>query len=70
MHTKTPRTQGDNVVPLSFSVEDAATALGIGRSMTYQLIREGHLVAVKIGRRTLVPVKECEALLRRLSGAA
>jgi len=70
MRAEIPTDKDTNVVLISYSVENAAKALGIGRSMAYQLIREGQLSVVKIGRRTLVPVKECEALLRRLSGAA
>ena len=58
------------VLPVSYSVEDAAKALGIGRTFVFQLIKEGKLRAVKLGRRTVVPVKECEALLARLGGAA
>jgi excisionase family DNA binding protein len=58
------------IAPVSYSVEDAAKALGIGRTFVFQLIKEGQLKAVKIGRRTLVPVKEVEAFLCRLGGAA
>jgi excisionase family DNA binding protein len=65
MRTPTPQPK-----PVSYSVEDAARALGIGRSLAFRLIREGQLAAVKIGRRTVVPVKECEAFLARLGGAA
>jgi len=70
---RTPNNQPEPpsaVAPLSYSVEDAARALGIGRSLAFQLIREGQLVAVKIKRRTVVPVKECEAFLARQGGAA
>lgn len=58
------------VDPLAYSVEDAARALGIGRSLAFQLIRDEQLVAVKINRRTVVPVKECEAFLARKAGGA
>lgn len=58
------------IPPVSYSVEDAAKALGIGRTFVFQLIKEGKLKAVKLGRRTVIPVKECEALLSRLGGAA
>lgn len=56
------------IEPLAYCVEDAAKALGIGRTQTFYLIRDGQLKAVKIGRRTLVPVKEIEAFLERLAG--
>lgn len=37
------------------SVGEAATALGIGRSLTYDLLASGRLRSVKVGRRRLVP---------------
>jgi len=58
------------VLPVSYSIEDAAKALGIGRTFVFQLIKEGKLKAVKLGRRTVIPVKECEALLSRFGGVA
>jgi excisionase family DNA binding protein len=36
------------------SIPDAAKALSLGRSKTYQLIEEGQLETVRIGRRRLV----------------
>lgn len=39
---------------VSTSVNEAAKALGIGRTSIYQLIREGRLEVVKLGRRTLI----------------
>lgn len=55
------------VKPVAHSVEDAAKALGIGRTLAYRLIRDGQLLAVRCGRRTLVPVTECEAFIVRLA---
>jgi excisionase family DNA binding protein len=37
------------------SVREAGEVLGIGRSKTYELINEGALEVVRIGRRALVP---------------
>lgn len=68
-HAKNKSKPLPQVALVSYSVEDAARALGIGRSLAFRMIREGQLVAVKIGRRTLVPVKECEAFLARVAGA-
>lgn len=42
---------------LFFRVEEAAEALGLGRSKLYQLIQAGEIPAVKIGRSTRVPVR-------------
>ncbi|MDQ3246726.1 MAG: helix-turn-helix domain-containing protein [Pseudomonadota bacterium] len=39
---------------LLYSIPDAAKALGLGRSKTYELIQSGSLETVTIGRRRLV----------------
>ena len=39
---------------LLISIADAADTLGIGRSKTYELISQGKLLTVTIGRRRLV----------------
>ena len=44
------------------SIPDAAKALGLGRSKTYELISEGRLATVTIGRRRLVLVESVRAL--------
>jgi excisionase family DNA binding protein len=46
------------------SIPDAAVALGLGRSKIYELIGEGKLEAVSIGRRRLVRVDSVRALAR------
>lgn len=38
-----------------YSVDQATEILGIGRSMTYELIANGRLESVKIGRRRIIP---------------
>ena len=50
----------------AYSVEEAAAALGIGRTYVFQLIKEGNLQTVKAGRRRLVPAKEVHAFLVRM----
>ena len=71
MRDTKPKPEPERIVlPVSYSVEDAAKALGIGRTFVFHLIKEGKLKAVHIGRRTLVPVAEVEAFMRRLGGAA
>ena len=44
------------VVPVLYTVEEAAQALRMSRSVVYELIRSGQLRTVKVGRRRLVPV--------------
>jgi excisionase family DNA binding protein len=51
---------------LLLSVEEAAGALGIGRSKTYELIAAGELETVHIGRSLRVPVDAVHAFIERL----
>ena len=50
--------------PVLLSIVKAGEALSIGRSKTYDLINEGKLVTVTIGRRRLVRTDSIEALAR------
>ena len=52
---------------LLVSVSEAARELGIGRNSAYQLIRDGRLRSVSVGRRLLVPRTELEAFVARES---
>lgn len=61
----TKGTDGEGPV-LLLSVEEAARSLSIGRSKTYELIAEGLLETVHIGRSTRVPVAALHDLLDRL----
>jgi excisionase family DNA binding protein len=51
---------------LSYTVNDAVAATGIGRSVLYELIQAGDLPVCKIGRRTLIRRSALEALLQKL----
>lgn len=53
--------------PLTVTVSEAATILGVSRSHAYALVRDGHLPALRLGRRVLVPRV---ALLSLIDGAA
>lgn len=57
------------MTPLLVSVEEAATALGIGRSKAYELIASGELPFMRIGRRTLVPTKALSEWVDRQASA-
>jgi len=48
--------------PILLSIEKAAEALSIGRSKAYQLIGEGRLLTVHIGRRRLVRADSVRAI--------
>jgi excisionase family DNA binding protein len=49
--------------PLTVTVAGARSALGIGTTKIYQLIGEGRLRTVKIGRRTLIRTESIYALI-------
>jgi excisionase family DNA binding protein len=51
--------------PLLVSPRMAAPILGIGRDAVYELVREGRLRAVRLGRKILIPVSELEAFVAR-----
>lgn len=50
--------------------EEAADALGIGRSLLYQLLARGELESVKIGRCRRIPADALQELVARLRGEA
>ena len=57
----------DNTGPkLVYSVAEAATQLGIGRTLVYDLIRCGELPSIKIGERRLVARVDLEAYVEGL----
>ena len=49
--------------PITVTIENAKSALGIGHTTIYRLIGEGKLATVKIGRRTLVKTDSIRALV-------
>jgi hypothetical protein len=55
--------------PILVSAEDAFTALGIGRTKGFELIRNGRLAARKLGSRTLVEFASLRALVQSLPRA-
>jgi excisionase family DNA binding protein len=53
--------------PIAISVEEARKSLGIGRTKLYELVGQGRLKALKIGRRTLILVASIHALINDAS---
>jgi excisionase family DNA binding protein len=41
--------------PLAYRVNDFCSAVGIGRSLAYRMIKNGDLPRVKVGNRRLIP---------------
>jgi excisionase family DNA binding protein len=53
--------------PLTVTVASARSALGIGTTKIYELINDGQLKAVKLGRRTLIRTDSMHALIEKLA---
>jgi excisionase family DNA binding protein len=47
----------------TFTVEECAQLLGVGRGTAYEAVRRGELKAIRLGRRIVVPKHALEALL-------
>lgn len=59
-HTRThPRDDREAV-----SIAEAGRITGLSRSMIYELLREGRLKSIKIGRRRLITRRSCADLFR------
>lgn len=54
--------------PLTVTVATARAALGIGTTKIYELIGEGQLLTVKLGRRTLIRTDSIHALVEKHAG--
>jgi excisionase family DNA binding protein len=48
---------------LTFTVEEVAVVLGIGRTLAYEGVRTGAIPSVRVGRRVLVPKAALDRLL-------
>lgn len=55
---------------LSYTIEEAAAALGIGRTQVYKEINAGRLTVLKAGKRTLVPKDAMQLWLGNLPRSA
>lgn len=55
---------------LALSVEEAGMLLGISPDLAYDLVAQGQLPSVKLGRRLVVPRRSLEDRLSRLTGEA
>lgn len=64
MDTSTP------ITPRVLRVEEAARALGIGRSLAYDLIRSGRLRSFKVGSRRLIPASAIAEVIATLTKEA
>jgi len=53
------------IEPLCYSVEEAAKALTISRSLAFRLVAEKKIPSIKLGRRLLVPKAQLEKMLEQ-----
>lgn len=51
---------------LLLTISEAAHALSLGRSKSYELVSSGELAIVRVGRAVRVPADEVRALVERL----
>lgn len=51
---------------VSYSVEEAADLIGIGRTVMFQLVIAGEIDSFKIGRRRLIPWDAIDSYIARL----
>jgi len=49
--------------PLTLTIDDTKKVIGLGATKIYELIGQGKLETVKIGRRTLVKTSSIRALV-------
>jgi excisionase family DNA binding protein len=50
---------------LLLSVEEAAAAMGLGRSMMYHLVMRQQIASIKVGRMRRIPVAALEEFIRQ-----
>jgi excisionase family DNA binding protein len=50
---------------LLLTVEEAAVALGLGRTYTYSLVMRDEITSVKVGRKRRIPLFALEAFVAR-----
>ena len=48
----------------TYTVDEAAEIIGIGRSSTYEAIQRGQIPALRFGRRVVIPKAAFDELLR------
>lgn len=51
--------------PYALTIKDTQRALGLGRTTLYELLADGRLRRLKVGRRTLVTVHSIELLVEQ-----
>jgi excisionase family DNA binding protein len=60
---------GPHLPRMAYSIDQACSVTGLGRTSLYQLIKSGKLIARKCGRRTLIMADDLSASLNRFPSA-
>jgi excisionase family DNA binding protein len=55
--------------PVTLTINDACAAIGIGRTLAYELIKSGDLRTIKIGKRRLVTTQSIREFVAQLEAA-
>ena len=55
---------------LTLTVEEAGQVLGVSRGYAYELVRQGALPCMRLGRRIVIPVRALDALIDRVVAKA
>lgn len=66
-----PSATGEHASPggrLTYSVDEAAELLGIGRTLMYKLLTAGEVDSLKIGKRRMVPRDAIDGYIKRSRG--
>lgn len=58
------------MTPLALTVNDFCEAFGLKRTKTYELIAQGRLETLKVGRRRLITYRSAEALFEKAAAEA
>ncbi len=68
--SETTAPANDNGFKLAYSPDEAALALGVGRTTVFALMKDGRLKRVKIGTSTVIPRSSLEDFLAKAVAAA
>ena len=60
----------DRLGRLAYSVTEAATVTGLGRTTLYALMRSGTLPSLKVGKRRLIASADLESMIGQARQAA